>query len=318
MNSAPIAVLSRTFSRHEVLRAELQVRWSDIRFNDGGTTLAGAELVEFLRDRERAIVALEKIDRALLAQLPGLRVISKYGVGCDNIDLQACAELGVRVGWTGGVNRLAVAEFTLALIIGALRRIGEGVLQLHGDGFQQLLGRQLSGRTLGIIGCGFVGSELVRLLQPFGCWLLVHDIRDLSRYCAEVGAEAVDLPTLLRQAEVITLHVPATPATRNLIDAAALHLVRPDAVLINTARGGIVDEAALYAALVEKRLAAAALDVHAVEPPADRRLARLPNVLATPHMAASSEEARLAMGRAAIEGLETAGDPLALVPDYLR
>ncbi|HLY56616.1 MAG TPA: phosphoglycerate dehydrogenase [Stellaceae bacterium] len=318
MNPTPIAVLSRTFSRHEVLRAELQARWSDIRFNDSDATLAGAALVEFLQGRERAIVALERIDRALLAQLPGLRIISKYGVGCDNIDLQACAERGVRVGWTGGVNRLAVAEFTLALIIAALRRIGEGALQLRGDGFRQLLGRQLSGRTVGIVGCGFVGSELVRLLQPFGCRLLVHDIRDLRDFCARVGAEPVDLSTLLRRAEVVTLHVPATPATRQMIDAEALRLVRPDAVLINTARGGIVDEAALYEALVGKRLAAAAIDVFAVEPPVDRRLARLANVIATPHMAASTDEARLAMGRAAIEGLETADDPLALVPEYLR
>jgi D-3-phosphoglycerate dehydrogenase len=318
MFASPVAVLSRSFSRHEVLRAELAQRWSDIAWNDGDATLAGPSLVQFLAGRERAIVALERIDEALLEALPALRVISKYGVGCDNIDLHACARRGVRVGWTGGVNRLSVAELALSLAIAALHRVGEGMLQIRGGGFKQLRGRQLSGRTVGIVGCGFVGTELARLLRPFGCRILAHDIKDLGGFCREFGAQAVDLATLLAEAEIVTLHVPATPATRHMIDAAALASMRPDAVLINTARGGIVDEAALKAALAEGRLAAAALDVFELEPPADRGLVMLPNLIVTPHIGGSSEEAVLAMGRAAIDGLETAGDPLQLVPEYLR
>jgi D-3-phosphoglycerate dehydrogenase len=314
----PIAVLSRSFSQHAQLRAELSARWSDIRFNDGDVTLSGDGLIDFLGGRERAIVALERVDRALLERLPDLRVVSKYGVGCDNIDLHACAALNVRVGWTGGVNRLSVAELTLSLAVAALRRVGEGMLQIRGGGFKQLRGRQLSGRTVGIVGCGFVGTEVARLLQPYNCRILAHDIRDLAEYCAAFGAEAADLPTLLGASDVVTLHLPSTPATRHLIDAAALASMRPDAVLVNTARGGIVDEAALGVALSGGRLAAAALDVFEVEPPVDTRLIQLPNVIVTPHIGGSSEEAVLAMGRAAIEGLETAGDPLDLVPPYLR
>jgi D-3-phosphoglycerate dehydrogenase len=318
MFASPIAVLSRSFSRHEVLRAELALRWSDIRWNDGDATLAGPSLIDFLAGAERAIVALEKVDDALLGALPGLRVISKYGVGCDNIDLHACAARGVKVGWTGGVNRLSVAELALSLMIAALHRVGEGMVQIRGGGFKQLRGRQLSGRTVGIVGCGFVGTELARLLRPFGCRLLAHDIKDLGPFCREFDAVAVDLATLVAEAEIVTLHVPATPATRHMIGAAALSAMRPGAVLINTARGGIVDEAALFDALAGGHLAAAALDVFEIEPPEDRRLVMLPNVIVTPHIGGSSEEAVLAMGRAAIEGLETAGDPLELVPSYLR
>lgn len=301
-----------------MLRAELEAGWSDIRFNDADATLTGAELVEFLRGRERAIVALERIDRTLLTALPELRVVSKYGVGCDNIDLRACGELGVRVGWTGGVNRLSVAEIALSLAIAALHRVGEGMVQVRAGGFRQLRGRQLTGKTVGIVGCGFVGTELARLLRPFFCRILANDIRDLTGFCREHGARAVPLDELLSVSDVVTLHLPATPGTRHLIDAPALAGMRADAVLINTARGGIVDEQALKAALVERRLAAAALDVFEVEPPADVDFLRLPNLIVTPHIGGSAEEAVLAMGRAAIDGLSTAGDPIVLIPEYMR
>jgi D-3-phosphoglycerate dehydrogenase len=318
MGERRVAVLSRSFSRHAVLRAEAAARYADIRFMDGEATLSGAALIEFLQDRDHAIVALEAITGDLLDALPGLRVLSKYGVGCDNIDLAACSRRGVRVGWTGGVNRRSVAELTVGFMIALVHKVGPAMTLVRDGGWKQIVGRQLSDRAVGIVGLGHVGKEVVRLLRPFGCRVLATDIQDVSSFASEHGVELVPLDALLARCDVITLHVPLTPSTRRMIDAAALARVPGGAVLVNAARGGIVDEGALLDALTSGRLGGAALDVFEVEPPADLALARLPNVLATPHIGGSAEEAILAMGRAAIAGLESAGDPLAIVPAYLH
>lgn len=316
--TARVAVLSRSFSKNQKLRAELGRRYANIRFNDGDTTLSGEALTAFIGDSDRIVVALEKITPEVLDSVPGVKVISKYGVGIDNVDLHACATRGIRVGWTGGVNRRSVAELSIAFMITLLRHVVPGMTLIQSGGFRQLVGRQLTERTVGVIGCGHVGQELTRLLRAFGTTVLAHDIRDVSDFCASVGAEAVDLAELLARSDIVTLHVPLTPKTRHMIDAAALAALPDGAIVINTARGGVVDEAALVAAMQAGKISGAALDVFEIEPPYDRTFASLPNAIATPHIGGSAEEAIFAMGMAAIEGLETAGDPLQLVPDYLR
>ena len=313
-----VAVLSRSFSKNPKLRAELARRYANIRFNDGDQTLSGEPLVAFIGDSDRVVVALEKITPNVLDQIPSVKVISKYGVGIDNVDLEGCATRGIRVGWTGGVNRRSVAELAIAFMITLLRHVTPGMTLIQSGGFRQLVGRQLTERTVGIIGCGHVGRELTTLLRAFGSTVLVHDIRDVSEFAAGAGAEIVDLPELLARAEVLTLHVPLTPKTRHMIGEAALAALPHGAIVINTARGGIVDEAALVAAMQSGKISGAALDVFEIEPPFDRTFASLPNAIATPHIGGSAEEAIFAMGMAAIEGLETAGDPLELVPEYLR
>jgi D-3-phosphoglycerate dehydrogenase len=168
----------------------------------------------------------------------------------------------------------------------------------------QVMGRQLTGKTVGIIGCGHVGRDLVGLLGPFGVRILAHDIADYADFYAANAVEAVDMGTLLAQADIVTLHLPNDDSTRNILDAGRIAAMKPGAVLVNTARGGLVDEAAVKAALVSGRLAGIAFDVFAQEPPQDAELIAMPNVLATPHIGGSAEEAVLAMGRAAIAGLE--------------
>ena len=170
--------------------------------------------------------------------------------------------------------------------------------------WRQHVGGLLSGRTVGIIGCGFIGKDLVELLQPWGCTILANDILDFPDFFARYGVTPVGLEELLQRSDVVTLHVPLDESTRNMISADRLLLMKPSAILINAARGGLVDEAALKAMLIEKRLAAAAFDVFAVEPPQDVELIALPNFLVTPHIGGSAEEAILAMGRAAIDGLD--------------
>lgn len=299
-----VAVCSRSFSRNTVLRAELLARYQQVTFNDSGRQLEGDELVAFLRGHDKAITALEKITDPILAQLPQLRVIGKYGVGVDMIDMDAMRRHGKRLGWTGGVNRRSVSEMVIAFAVSMLRHFPTAQREVLGGTWRQLVGGQLSGRTVGIIGCGHIGKDLVQLLQPWGCTLLAHDILDFPEFYARHHVQAVSLDALLARADVITLHVPQVASTRNLLSAERLRKVKPTAILINAARGGLVDENEVREMLKSGRLAAAAFDVFGIEPPQDTELLNLSNFMATPHIGGSSEEAILAMGRSAIDGLE--------------
>ena len=299
-----VAVTSRSFSRHPVLRHELLARYPDAVFNDSGLVLAGDALVRFLDGHVKAITGLEKLDASVFAALPKLKIVSKYGVGFDMIDLAAMAKAGVRLGWTGGTNKRSVAELVIALAIQLLRHIPEASRAVQAGSWPLFSGRQLSDRVVGVIGCGHVGKDVSLLLRSFGCQVLTHDIRNFPDFYKRHGIEPAGLEKLLRESDVITLHLPLDASTRNILSAERLSLMKPEAILINAARGGLVDEQALKVMLKEGRLAGAAFDVFAEEPPVDLELARLPNFIATPHIGGAAEEAALAMGRAAINGLE--------------
>lgn len=301
-----IAVAARSFARNAALRAELLATYTDVTFSESASVLDGAGLVELLRGHDRAIIGLERIDEAVLSQVPELRIISKYGVGLDGLDLAAIARHGVKLAWTGGVNRRSVAELTLAFAIALLHRVPETAVALRSGAFQKLVGRQLTGRVVGIIGCGFVGKDLVSLLAPFGCKVLAHDIRDYPDFYAAHGVEPVGLDRLLAESDIVTLHVPLDDSTRGMIGAAELARMQKGACLINAARGGLVDERALIEALASGHLAGAACDVFQMEPEANPELLALPTFLGTPHIGGSTAEAQLAMGRAAIAGLAQA------------
>ena len=287
-----------------MLRAELLARYAQVTFDDSGLQLAGDSLVEFLSGHDKAITALEMIDDYVLSRLPELQVIGKYGVGLDMIDLNAMRRYGKRLGWTGGVNRRSVSEMVISFAIAMLRHIPAAQREVLSGTWRQHVGGLLSGRTVGIIGCGFIGKDLVELLQPWNCTLLANDILDFPDFYARYSVTPVGLEELLQRSDVVTLHVPLDESTRNMISPARLVLMKPSSILINAARGGLVDEAALKEMLVTKRLAAAAFDVFAVEPPQDQELLALPNFLVSPHIGGSAEEATLAMGRAAISGLD--------------
>ncbi len=305
-DQTPIAVTSRSFSRHPVLREELLSRYADVRFNENGARLQSRDLVQFLSGRRRAIVALERIDASVLSHLPSLEVVSKYGVGLDSIDLEALESRGVKLGWTPGVNRHSVAELVIAFAIALLRRIPEARELVRQGEWSQIVGRELSSCTFGIIGCGNVGKEVAVLCRAFGCHVLANDICDYSDFYVQNKVESVGLENLLRRSDIVSLHVPLDDSTRKMIDTERLALMKSDAILINTARGGIVDEYALKESLVRGRLAGAAFDVFEDEPPSDRELLSLPNFIATPHIGGSSKESIMAMGMAAIAGLDNA------------
>lgn len=299
-----IAVAARSFARNATLRAELAARYPNVTFTESAALLDGDDLVAFLRGHDRAIIGLERVDEAILEKVPELTIISKYGVGLDGLDIDAIARRGIRLGWTGGVNRRSVAELTLSFAIALLHRVPETTMALRGGQWQKLVGRQLTGRTVGIVGCGFVGQDLVKLLAPFLCRVLAHDLRDYPEFYRAHGVTPVSLDTLLRESEIVTLHVPLDRSTRGIIGSEQLSMMPKGAFFINAARGGLVDEEALADALEQGRLGGAACDVYTMEPDAHPRLLALPTFLGTPHIGGSTQEAQLAMGRAAIEGLE--------------
>ena len=299
-----IAVCSRSFSRHTKLRQELLSKYKNVTFNECGEQLEGKNLIEFLKNHDKAITALEKIDENILSQLPELKAIGKYGVGLDMIDMNAMNKFGVRLGWVPGVNRRSVSELTLSMMISMFRHVHIANSQVQSGIWRQIIGRELSGSTVGVLGCGHVGKDVIKLLRPFGCRILVNDILDYPSFYEEYDVQRVTLSQLMALSDVVSIHIPLNSATRGILCAKMLSLMKASAILINTARGGLVDESMLKNMLINNRLSGAAFDVFDSEPPADTELLSLPNFISTPHIGGSSEEAVLAMGLSAINGLE--------------
>lgn len=305
MNSVDkIAVCSRSFSNNPILRSELLNVYSNVTFNDAGRQLKGEELLEFLDGHDKAIVALEPMDDFVLSRLPQLKVVSKYGVGLDGIDMASMHKHGKFLGWTGGVNKRSVSELTLAFMLLMLRNLPNNNREVTSGIWRQNIGGMLSGRTVGIIGCGNIGKDLIEILRPFNCKVLVNDILEFREFYEHNMIVATSLDELLRVSDIITLHVPLDKTTRMMIGTSELKIMKSTAILINVARGGLVDELALKNAIQEGGIAGAAFDVFAEEPPLDQELLKLPNFFATSHIGGSSSEAILAMGRAAIAGLD--------------
>ena len=308
-----VAITSRSFSRHPELRALVLARYSDAKFNDDGLSLQGNALIEFLSGYEKAITALEVIDDSILSHLPNLKVISKFGVGLDMIDLHALKKYGVKLDWSGGVNKRSVSELVVSFAIALLHRAVFANSEVKKGKWYQPKGFQLSNCTFGIIGFGHIGKDLVKLLKPFDCKILAHDIRNFKEFYKKNKVKSVGIEELIKKSDVVTLHLPLNESTKNFMNEERLQMLKSNAILINLARGGLIDEDVLKKMVLEKRIAGAALDVFEVEPPIDKELLTMDNVLITPHIGASTEEAILAMGVAAIDGLDNAKDPLEFI-----
>jgi lactate dehydrogenase-like 2-hydroxyacid dehydrogenase len=262
----------------------------------------------------------DRVDEELLDRAgPGLRVVSNYAVGYDNIDVRACAARGVAVGNTPGALTETTADFAFALILAAARRIPEASRFVQAGKWTSwgpllLLGSDVSGATLGIVGFGRIGQAVARRARGFGMEILYSSRTAVDPAIeAELGARQVPLAELLAQSDFVSLHVSLGPETRHLIDTAALTLMKPTAILVNTARGPVVDSAALFAALRDRRIGGAALDVTDPEPlPLDDPLLGLDNCLIVPHVASATTATRGRMAQMAaanlIAGLR--GEPL--------
>lgn len=257
---------------------------------------ASPEFEDALRSADALIVrSATKVTRDLLGRSASLRVVGRAGVGVDNIDLTAAAARGIAVFNAPGGNTIAAAELTMALILAAVRRVAEADRLLRSGKWERsmLKGVQLKDRTLGLVGAGRIGGEVAHRCRAFGMSVLAHDPYLTPERAGTLGLDLVGLDEVLSGADVISLHVPLTEQTRHIIDADAIARMRPGAYLVNVSRGGVVDEEALASALVDGRLAGAALDVFEVEPlESSSPLLAAPNLVLTPHLGASTVEAQ--------------------------
>ncbi|MEJ7600913.1 MAG: D-glycerate dehydrogenase [Kofleriaceae bacterium] len=240
---------------------------------------------------------LDQIDEAVLERAPKLRVVANCAVGTDNIDLGAATAAGIAVTNTPDVLTEATAELAFALMLAAARRIGEGERLVRSGGWQgwaldQLLGMELHGKTLGIVGFGRIGQAMARRALGFGMTVIYADPHTVSG-----PARRIELDDLFATADVISLHCPLNAGTANVVDARRLALVKPHAILVNTARGGCVDEDALIDALATGRLGGAGLDVYAGEPAIDPRLLASPRLVVAPHIGSATTETRTRMAQ---------------------
>lgn len=288
--------------------SRLRKRGFEVVLNPHGRKLTEAEALELIRMHDPAgiIAGVEPLTYDVMAAATRLKAISRAGIGMDSVDMAAAAELGIVVRNTPDAPTQAVAELTLCMILALLRKVRLSDAGIRRGEWVRPMGNLLAGRTVGLVGCGRIGMRLSALLEPFGCAIIGTDPCPSDSACFPL----TPLSELLERSHIISLHLPYSAGVHHLIDAPALARMRPDAILINTSRGGLVDEQALAQALSENRIAGAGIDCFEAEP-YDGPLRDLPGTLLTSHIGSYAQEGRILMEHQAvdnlIEALETAG-----------
>ena len=251
------------------------------------------QVIEAAADADAILARVARITAGAVRASPNLKVVSRHGVGYDSVDVEECTRLGVAVTTSGDANSEAVSEYAFTNLMAAARKLTRSNWEVKSGVWNRdnIVGVELHGKTLGIIGLGRIGSRLARHTRGFDMHLLVHDPYADATVVDELGATLVDLPTLLQKADFISLHTPLNDETRHLISEPEFSLMKSSAILVNTARGGLIDEEALYDALTAGRIAGAALDVFEQEPlPENHSLIQLENLSCSPHIAGQTEE----------------------------
>lgn len=286
------------------LRKDLEAAVGQVVYNPHGRPLKAGELAELAAQMDGVIAGLDEWTETVIVAAERLRILARYGVGTDRVDLAAATRRGVLVTNTPGANSAAVAELTIALLLALARHLCAAEAATRQGEWPRFSGLGMHGKVAGLVGLGAVGREVSLRLKAFGCRVLAFDPFVSPEAAAAAGAELVSLDELLPRADFVSLHAQVTAATRGLVNTGFLDRLKPGALLINTARGELVDEQALLAALESDRLAGAGLDCFCQEPPGpDHPLLRLPQVIATPHMGAHTDEAVNQMGRMALADL---------------
>ena len=284
------------------LRQVLEAEVGKVTYNATGKPYDAAALGELIGGVDGYIAGLDVIDASVIERADRLKVIARYGVGVSNVDLEAAKRHGIAVTVTPGANSRSVAELTIAQMLNLLRPVVMASADTRQGGWMRTKGLSLEGKTVGLVGFGAIGHEVARRLEGFDCHVVAHDPVMDTAFAAAHNVEVVDLPDLLARADIVSLHVPVLDSTREMVNAEFLDQMKTGAVLINTARGELIEEAALVAALESGKLRGAALDVFQTEPPgADHPLMRFPQVIPTPHMGSHTDGATNAMGWTALE-----------------
>jgi D-3-phosphoglycerate dehydrogenase / 2-oxoglutarate reductase len=295
--------IQQLYGRPAAFLAPLRAAGFDVVLNEKERLLSEAELIERLPGAVATIAGGEPYTERVFAAAPELRVVARFGVGYDRVDVAAATRHGVAVAMAFGTNHESVADYAFALAIGLAVELLPHHVRVAGRGWGCSFHPGLWGRCIGIVGLGRIGKAMARRASAFAMRVLAADPLPDRTFAAASGIELVPLDELLRTADVVSLHTPLAPETRHLIGRRELALMKPGAFVINTARGGLIDEAALYEALAAGRLAGAGLDVFEAEPPEGSPLLDLPNVLLAPHAAGMDEAAERLMGERCVASI---------------
>ncbi|MGB4595547.1 MAG: phosphoglycerate dehydrogenase [Anaerolineaceae bacterium] len=281
---------------------ELESKVGKVTYNESGKPINSPTLAKMLIGIDGYIAGLDVIDKASLENATRLRVIARYGVGVDNIDLAYARERGIIVTNTPGANSVSVAEMSIAMMLSLARHIPASIQATRSGGWPRMNGLTLEGKTVGLLGFGSIGKAVSVRLLAFGCRVLAYDPFPDVAFVEKVGVKLVGLDEVLSQSDFVSLHLPLLPETRGMVDAKLLTKMKVGAYLINTARGELIIETDLVAAIQTQHLAGAALDVFPVEPPpSENLLLNLPQVLVTPHLSSHTDGATNRMGWMALE-----------------
>ena len=293
---ANILVSTVPFASHDRLPLELlRSIGAQVTINPIGKRLQEEELAELIPATEILIAGTEPITRKVMEAAPSLRLIARVGVGLDNVDLLAARDRGIEVTYTPEAPAPAVAELTIGLMVSLLRNTHTANTLLHDGQWHRFMGRRIGESTIGVIGVGRIGSRVIHLLSSFGVRrFITNDVEPRGDSLQGIDVEWVGQGQVFREADIVTLHVPLTLDTRNMVGRPQLDMMKSDAVLINTSRGGVVDEEALHRALQDGRLGGAAIDVFAHEP-YQGPLTQEPRCLLTSHMGSMSIDCRSRM-----------------------
>ncbi len=303
LNECTILVTPTSYGREDPsLKADLEKKVARVIYNTTGKPLSSSDLAQLLRGVDGYIAGLDDIDPPALQNAHQLKIIARYGVGVDNVDLNACREKDILVTNTPGANSGSVAELALGLILCLMRQIPPAISATRHGGWPRLHGQSLKNKTVGLIGFGHIGQCVAERLIPFGCQILAHDPFVKPDQALALQTKLCSLEAVLGQSDIISLHLPALPDTVNMVNQTFLEKMKPGAYLVNTARGELIVEESLLAALESGHLAGAALDAFRKQPPdPDHPLLNHPAVIATPHMGAHADDATNQMGWMALE-----------------
>ncbi len=305
-----ILVTARSFGKNdpEPIRL-LEERGYELTMNPYGRILTKAEMIENLKDADGVIAGVDPYDAEVLAAAPKLKAISRYGVGVDNIDMAYAEKRGIKVTRTVGANSDAVSEFAITLMLAVARRAAYTDAECRKLNWVKVNSMQMTGKTLGLVGLGAIGKLVAKKLKGFDLRVLAYDSFKDEAYAAANGITYVDLETLLKEADFISIHVPLLPETAKLISGPQFGLMKKTAVIVNTARGGIIDEDALLDALKSNRIWGAGIDVFEAEPPKNADFLKLDNIVIGSHCAASTIEAVDNMGLMSAKNLIASLEP---------
>lgn len=299
-----ILVTPRSFGKNDPYVFEmLKKAGLEVVRNETGRVLDKDTIISLLKDCDGLIVGIDPVDAEVIASAPRLKAISKYGVGIDNIDVEVVKSRGIKLSCTIGANSEAVADYTMALMLAVARKVVEIDKKCRAGKWEKPVTLDISGKTLGLIGLGSIGKLVAARARGFSMKVMAHDIFWDESYAKAHNIARATPDEIYKNADIISVHLPLTPETKNCIGQAQIDKMKPNAIIINTARGGIIDEDALYNALVNKRIYGAGIDAFVDEPPKDTRWFELDNVVLGSHCAASTEGAIRNMGRMAAMNL---------------